>query len=219
MRPGNNDPSNPFHRAERTHAAIALVAAALEQFDFARGFLGPGEQSADHHRRRAGNQRLADVARVTDAAVRDQWNAILQGIRHHRDRGDLRDADAGDDARGTDRTRAHADLDRAGTGIHQRERRITGDDVAADHLQARETFRGPCDAIDHALRMSVRGVDDDDVDASGDQRFDSLLGIATDTDRGTDQQAFAAVVSGIRIVGFLLDVLDGDQPAQLRTRR
>ena len=33
-------------------------------------------------------------------------------------------------------------------------------------------------AIEHALRMSVRRVDDDDVDAGGDQRLDALLGVA-----------------------------------------
>src|SRR5690606_9088077 len=36
-----------LHRAQRTHAAIVLVAAALEQFDLARRFLGAGEQAAD----------------------------------------------------------------------------------------------------------------------------------------------------------------------------
>src|SRR5690606_37072056 len=51
-----------LHRADRTHAAVALVAAALEQLALARRFLGAGEQAADHHRGRAGGDRLADVA-------------------------------------------------------------------------------------------------------------------------------------------------------------
>src|SRR6478672_2780836 len=60
-----------LHRTERAHAAIALVAAALEQLGLARAFLGAGEQAADHHAGCAGDDRLADVARVADAAVGD----------------------------------------------------------------------------------------------------------------------------------------------------
>src|SRR5690606_17354151 len=39
-----------FHRAEAAHAAIALVAAALEQLDLAGRFFGTGEQPTDHDR-------------------------------------------------------------------------------------------------------------------------------------------------------------------------
>src|SRR5688572_24353555 len=49
-----------FHCAEAAHASIALVAATLEQLDLPRRFLGAGEQSADHHRRCTGDDRLAD---------------------------------------------------------------------------------------------------------------------------------------------------------------
>src|SRR5690606_23202147 len=37
-----------FHRRQRAHAAVALVAATLEQFGFTRRFLGTGKQPADH---------------------------------------------------------------------------------------------------------------------------------------------------------------------------
>ena len=203
-----------LHRAKRTHAAVALVAAALEQLDFAWAFLGAGEQAADHHAGRAGDQRLADVAGIADAAVGDQRDAVLQGFSHHRDRGDLRHADARHDTGGADRPRANADLDRVRTRVHQRQRGIAGDDVAADHLQFREAPLGPRHAVDHALRMTVRGVHDDHVHARRHQRLDALFGVATDPDRRAHQQAFAAVVGGVRVVQFLLDVLDRDQAAQ-----
>jgi hypothetical protein len=117
-RPGSSGPWSPSPSRQRTHAAVALVAAALEQLD-ARRFLGTGEQAADHHRRRTGGQRLADVAGVADAAVGDQRDAVLQRLGHHVDGGDLRHADAGDDARGADRARADADLDRVRAGFQQ----------------------------------------------------------------------------------------------------
>ena len=38
-----------LHRADRAHAAIALVRAALEELDLARRLLGAGEDAAHHH--------------------------------------------------------------------------------------------------------------------------------------------------------------------------
>jgi hypothetical protein len=47
------------HGAQRTHAAIGLVGAALVQLDFARRFLGAGEQADHHHAVRTGAMALA----------------------------------------------------------------------------------------------------------------------------------------------------------------
>src|SRR3546814_18183576 len=55
-----------FHRRQRTHAAVALVAAALVELGLAWRFLGAGDPPADQHRRRARHPCLADVARQTD---------------------------------------------------------------------------------------------------------------------------------------------------------
>ena len=46
--------------------------------------------------------------------------------------GDLRDADAGDDPGGADRSRADADLDGVGAGVDERLGRLGGGDVAGD---------------------------------------------------------------------------------------
>ena len=204
-----------LHRADRAHAAIALVAAALEQFDLARRFLGARKQAADHHRRCASCNRFRDIARIADAAIGDQRNAILQCFGDHCDRGDLRHTDASNNPRRADRTGADADLHRIRARIHQCERGVAGHDVAADHLHVREILLDPCDAIKHALRMTVRGIDHDHVDARVDQRFDARFGVATDADRCADAQALGGILCRVGIVARLLDVLDGDQPAQL----
>ncbi len=67
----------------------------------------------------------------------------------------------------------------------------------------------------HALRMAMRGIDHDHVHAGIDQGRDALLGVAADANRGADQQALVAILGGVRVVAGLLDVLDGDQSAQL----
>ena len=94
-----------------------------------------------------------------------------------------------------------------------------GRDVAADHLHLRIALLDPLHAVEHALRMAVRGVDDDHVDARRDQRFDALLGAVADADRGADAQPPELVLAGVRMLGRLQDVLDGDEAAQLERRR
>src|SRR3546814_2109666 len=116
------------------------------------------------------------------SAVGDQRDAVLQRFGDHVDRGHLRHAHARHHARGADRAGAHADLYRVRAGVHQCERRVAGDDVATDHLQLRVGLLGPGDAVEHALRMSMRGVDDDHVHAGCGQPFDALLGVTTNAD-------------------------------------
>ena len=76
-RPGSSGRLSPAsaHGAERAHAAIGLVGAALVELDLAGRFLGAGEQAADHHAVRAGGDRLGDVAGIADAAIGDQRHA------------------------------------------------------------------------------------------------------------------------------------------------
>ena len=83
------------------------------------------------------------------------------------DGGDLRHADAGDDAGGADRARADADLDGVGAGVDERLRALAGRDVAADDVDVRERRVGlePADDVEHARGVAVRGVDDEHVDA------------------------------------------------------
>ena len=109
------------HRADRAHAAVRLVRSALIQLDLARRLLGAREQAADHRRMRAGHDGLRDIAGVADAAVGDARHArALEGFGDGRHGRDLRNADAGDDARRADRAGADADLDAVGARVDER---------------------------------------------------------------------------------------------------
>src|SRR5262249_38842213 len=89
-----------LHRAQRAHAAVLLVTLALAPDHVARRLVGPGQHRAEHHRVGAGCDRLRDVARGAEAAVADDGHAVAgRGLGDVVDRGHLRHADAGDDAR------------------------------------------------------------------------------------------------------------------------
>ena len=54
------------------------------------------------------------------------------------------------------------------------------------------------DRVEHVLRMAVRGVDDDDVDAGVDQQLGALEALVADGGRGGDAQAALLVLAGVR---------------------
>ena len=128
-----------LHRAERAHAAVLLHALAVDEHDVAGSLVRAREQRAGHDRVRAGRDRLRDVAGGGQPAVRDHRHAVLGGHAGALvDGRDLRDADACDDPRRADRSRANADLHRVGAGVDQRLGRLRRGDVAHDELGAVE---------------------------------------------------------------------------------
>ena len=60
----------------------------------------------------------------------------------------------------------------------------------------------------------MRGVDDEHVDAGRDERLRALDRLGADADRRADAQPAAVVLRRLRVLDLLLDVLDGDEPAQ-----
>ena len=63
--------------------------------------------------------------------------------------------------------------------------------------------------------MAVGGVDHEHVDAGGDQQLDALFVACADADRRADPQLALRILGCDRMLVRLLDVLDGDQAAQL----
>src|SRR3954447_495606 len=97
------------------------------------------------------------------------------------DRGHLRDADTGDDARRTDRPRTDAGLDSVDADVDQGLRRLARRDVAGDELHVERIADAP-HGLDHAARVAVGGVDDQDVDGLVDERLRPPQRIGGDAD-------------------------------------
>ena len=94
---------------------------------------------------------------------------FARGLRARQDRRDLGHADAADDARRADRSRAHADLDRVGAGRDQIAGRFLGGDVSDNEFQFREPPLHFLHGFDHARRMAVRRIDRDHIHFRADQ--------------------------------------------------
>ena len=156
--------------------------------------------------------RLGEIAGIFDAAVGDHRHAgRARRLRRLEDRGELRHADAGDDARRADRARPDADLDRVRAGVDQRLRALARRDIAGDDRDLVGRALDAPDLLEHLLGMAVRGVDDEAVDAGRHQQLGALETLVADRRRRGDAQAPVGVLGGVGMGGRLLDVLDGDQ--------
>ena len=121
-----------LHRRETAHAAILFVNLAADLEQFAGRFGATRQHAAANHRVRQG-QRLHDVAGLRDAAIGQNRNARLRRrLGCDVERGQLRNAHARDNARGANRSRALADLDRVRAAIGQELNPGRRGDVAGD---------------------------------------------------------------------------------------
>ena len=143
--------------------------------------------------------RRPDHFRERAAVRRDHGDAgPIRRADRVGDGGELRDADARDDARRADRRGPHADLDRVGAGGDERLGALGGGDVAADDVGARKDRLDGADGLDDRRSVAVRRVDDEDVGAGADQRLGALLAVGPRPDGGADTQPAEIVFGGVR---------------------
>ncbi len=100
---------------------------------------------------------------------------------------------------GADRAGADADLDRIGAGIDERASALGGGDIAGDDLHAVGELLDLLDGVEHALRVAVRGVDDDQVDAGIDQPLGTLDAAVADRGRRGDAEPPLLVLGRVRV--------------------
>ena len=192
-----------LHRAHRAHAAVRLEAAVLGLDDLAGRLVDARQQPAEHDGVRARADRLRDVARFLDPAVRaDRHAGLRRGVRAIEDRGDLRHARAGDDAGRADRARPHTHLDAVGAGGDEVLRAGCGHHVARHDLHPVAGL----DLLDHpddAGRVSLGDVHEDHVHPGGDEGAHALVGVAGDAHCGSHVHAGRLAV--LHVPALLID--------------
>ena len=98
--------------------------------------------------------------------------------------------------------------------IQQSRCRRAGGDIAADHLDMRKVVLDPPDAIQHSLRMAVRGIHHDHVHTRLGQQRDAVFGSLAHPDRRTGTQTAMTVLASERVFAGFKDVLYRHQAAQ-----
>jgi hypothetical protein len=93
--------------------------------------------------------------------------------------------------------------------------RRAGGDIAADDLEFGILALAPGHAIQHPLGVAMGGIHHDHIHPCGDQGRHPFIGAGADAHGGAHPQPLLVIAGGIGEVLGLLDVLDGDQAAQL----
>ena len=200
------------HGANGAHAAVAFVAAALVEDDFARRFFGASKHAAHHHAAGASSNGLGNVAAVADAAIGNQGHVRTLERSCHRINGhDLRHAHARHDARGADGTRANAHFHAVRARIHQGFGRSSGGDIAPDHLHLRIVLLDPAHAIKHAFAVAVRRVNHEHIHTGLDEQLHALFGASAHAHSRAHAQATRLIARGVGESGLLVDVFDENQ--------
>src|ERR1700730_4645541 len=201
-----------FHGGGRTHAAVGFESAALIEDGFTGSFFGAGEKAANHHAGRAGGNGFGDVARIFDAAIRDDGNAgAFGGARGFCDGGDLRHTGTSDYARCADRAGTHANFQSINAERDEILGTFVGGHVAGDELDIGQAMANGFDSVHHALRMAMGGVNGEDIGFVF-RHFDGALEkVASGSDGGTDAEAALLVFCGARVFELFLDVFYGDE--------
>src|SRR5262249_58897931 len=125
---------------------------------------GPRKRSADHPAGAPRRYRFCNVARIADAAVCNQRHVTFgKAARDVGDGGDLRYADAGDDARRADGAGSDANLDRVRAMVHESLGPRCGGNIAPYYLGPGVMALYPSHAAQHVLRVAVGGIHHDHV--------------------------------------------------------
>src|SRR6185369_5742010 len=114
-------------------------------------------------------------------------------------------------AGGADRTRPDADLDGVGASLDEGPRPCRRRDIAGDDLGVIGEAANAPHRVDDAGGMTVRRVDDEDVDPGIEQSLGTRDPVLTGAGRRRRAQPSVAVLAGMREFLRLLDVLDGDE--------
>ena len=207
------------HRAQRAHAAVGFVGAALIELDFARCFVGACKHAAQHHGGGACGQGFGHVAGEADAAVGNQRHAgALERFGHVVNRRQLRHAHAGHDAGGANRARADAHFHRVCPGRHQIACRLCGGDVAADNLHLREVCLHPTHPIQNTLAVAVCGIHHNHVHPGSHQSGHAFVGFRTHAHRRAHAQAAVLVFVGMGEFGGFQNIAHRNQAFELVLR-
>src|SRR5216684_503874 len=141
--------------------------------------------------------------------------SAMIGARGFHDGGNLRNAGAGDYARGANGAGPHPDLQSINAERNEILRAFVGGYVAGDELHVRQAVADGFDGVHDAGGMAVRRVDGNDVGLALRHFHGPLQKIAGGADGRADAQPALLVLRGARIFAFLLNVFHGDQALEI----
>lgn len=197
-----------LHGLNGAHASVGLESLAVSVKVLAGRLESTSKQTTHHDDRGTKSNGLGDVANVLDTTVGNAGDAKLVGELGHRvDSGTLRSADSHNLLGDTDGAGAHSDSETISTSLDERGSLLSGNNVTSNNLQVGEGLLDPLDHLDLEDGVTLRRVEDDNVEASGNKLLESLSVVRPGTNGGTTEQLLGLRrLGGVGVVVVLLQI-------------
>lgn len=197
-----------LHGLNRAHSSVGLESLAVSVKVLAGGLEGSSEQTSHHDDGGTESNGLGDVANVLHTTVGNAGNAKLVGKLGDRvDGGSLGSANSHDLLGDTDGAGAHSDSETVGTSLDQRSGLLSGDHVTSNNLQVGEGLLDPLDHLNLEDRVTLRRVEDDDIEAGSHELLKSLSVIGSGSNGSTTQKLLGlGRLGGVGVVVVLLQI-------------
>lgn len=202
-----------LHGLDGAHTSVGLESLAVSVEVLTGGLEGSGKETSHHDGGSSEGNGLGDVANVLHTSVGNAGNAKLVGELGDRvDGGTLGSADSHDLLGDTDGAGAHSDSETVGTSLDQRSGLLSGNNVTGNNLQVGEGLLDPLDHLDLEDGVTLRRVEDDDIEASGNKLLKSLSVIGSGSDGSTTEELLGlGRLGGVGVVVVLLQIGQGQQ--------
>lgn len=175
------------------------------------------QKSTHHHRARSQTQRLSDVTDVSDSSVSPGRDSELLGeLRDGVDGGSLRSTDGHDFLGDADGSGSHSDSKRVGSSSDEHSGLLPSDDVSSDDVDVGVGSLDPLDHLDLEDRVSLRGVENDDVKSGFDEEGESLLIGRSSSDGGSTEELLGGrLLGGERVVLVLEEIGSSEEGSKV----
>ena len=201
-----------LHSGNGSHSTVNFIFSSLIKFEVSRALIAAREHGSHHADITAGCESLCNISGILDTAVGDDRNTVLlrNCIAVH-NRSDLRNTDTCNDTCRTDRSRSDTNLDSVNAGLDQGSCSLTRCNVTGDYLKIREFLLDHLYAVDNVRRVSVRRVENNNIDLCIYKGFRSLKNICCDSDCSTAEKSSVVILCGVRILDLFLDIFDRNE--------
>lgn len=182
-----------LHGVDAAHATVCLDQLALSGNEGGtRRLGGTGEETTHHDSGGTKGKTLDNVANILNTTVGDAGNAeagseSADGV----DGGGLGAADSHDLLGDTGRTTAHTDAETVDTSRDESSRLLTGDNVAANDINLGELALDPLDHLNLVHGVTLRAVQDDNVETSVDELLEAELVLGTSANGSSAEELLA----------------------------
>lgn len=203
-----------LHGGNGTHTTVSLDELTLTGNKvLARRLGGTGQQTTHHDSASTESKTLDNVADVLDTTVSNARHAEASGERGDAvDRGGLGTADGHDLLGNAGRAGTHTDTKTVDTGSDQAGGLLASDDVATNDIEVGEGGLDVLDHLDLVHGVTLRRVEDDNVEAGINQLLETALVLGAGTNgSGGDELLGVGQLGGEGIVDVLHQIGAGEK--------